>query len=493
MTATGPRCSFHDNAFAQFYCPGCGNYYCPNCITWKKNPHYMNDIDFMCPDCNIEIHPLGISHLVTPFWKQLPHFLTYPLKPATLGFIVLFGILAGLAHYFLTFNAFSTALCFLPIYMICLTVVLVYCNNVFQKTGKGDLNPPFMDVSIDGVPWPVLKQTMLFLILHSFGYGVIALTGPLTGSAVYEIAKFLIPAMFLLLLVNNSLVSAINPLLIFLLVKKIGRSYLLLYLIFSGLLYGVLAVVFLLNRIEFILPLVPILFYTLLWYLLVFVYHLLGYILLQYSEELGLSIDYVTFLRFADKAHIEQHLTADPLYNDAYLLVSQRKPDKALDLIRNETKDGFSDPDLALLYLKLLDIQGENDRLRWVAGPITDLLLASGRTKEAVTLFHKSLKDQPLVFPQAGTLYKLHQWFTRSKKQEEALRCAELIIDKYPDSTHAPELFLKCAGINITKLKNRKKATGLLSRFLKLYPDHQRSNDARKMLGWLKKTGAPTS
>jgi tetratricopeptide (TPR) repeat protein len=443
----------------------------------------------MCPDCNVEIHPLGISHLVTPFWKQLPHFLSYPLKSATLGFIVLIGIITGLAHYFLTFNAISTALSFLPVYLVCLIGVLIYCNNVFQKTRKGDLTPPFTDISMEGIPWPVLKQTTLFLILHLLGYSAITLMGPVVGLAAYEFAKFLTPAMFLLLLVNNSLISAINPLLIFLLIKKIARSYLLIYLIFSVLLHLVLASVFILGRFDFALPLVPILFYSLLWYFLVIIYHLFGYVLLQFNEELGVSIDYITFLRFVDKAHIDQRITIDPLYNDAYLLVSQRKPDKALELIRDECKDGFTNPDLAQLYLKLLDIQDENDRLRWVAGPITDLLLSKGHVKEAVNLFLRSLKDQPLVFPQADSLYKLNHLFVRNDKQDEAFQCSELLISKYPDSVHAPELHLKCAGISITRLKDRKKAAGLLNRFLKLYPDHPRSGEAHKMIAWLKKTG----
>ena len=488
MTATVPTCSFHHTTHAQFYCGNCDSYYCPNCITWKKNPHYLNEIEFMCPDCNVEIHPMGISHLVTPFWKRLPHFLAYPFKPVILGFILLFGIITGSAHYLLTSNAMSIGLCFLPIYLICLTIVLLYCNNVFQRTGNGDLNPPFMDVKLEGIPWPVLKQTALFLFLHSLGYAASRLEVPITGFAAYELVKFVIPAMFLLLLVNNSLISSFNPLLIFLLIKKIGSSYILLYLITSVLLLILSATGFILNRFDFALPLAPIVFYSFLWYQLTLLFHLLGYILLQYNEALGIPIDYVTFLRFSDKAGVEKRLCPNHLYHDAYLLVSQRKPDKALKLIREESEKGFSDPDLALLYLKLLDIQGENDRLRWVAGPIIDLLLSTGRTREAVRLFLQSLKDQPLVFPHAESLYTLHHWFMKNGTKDEALSCAELLIKKYPDSVHAPELHLKCAGISITQLNDRKKAAVLLSRFLKLYPDHKRSDEAKKMIDWIRKT-----
>ena len=222
MTAPDTMCSYHPTTHAQFYCKSCQSHYCPNCVHWKKNPHFLNTINFMCPSCNIEIQPLGISHLIKPFWLKIPDFLWYPLKPAPLGMLILFGIIAGLTYQTLTFNPFVTYLCFAPVYLLCLFIVMIYCNNVFQQTSRGDINPPFMDISLDGIPWHILKQVSLLLGLLVLGDTVNRQMGASYAIAACELAQIPLPAMFLLLLVNGSLISAVNPLYVALLIKKTG-------------------------------------------------------------------------------------------------------------------------------------------------------------------------------------------------------------------------------------------------------------------------------
>ena len=115
--------------------------------------------------------------------------------------------------------------------------------------------------------------------------------------------------MFLLLLVNDSLISAVNPLYVFLVIKKIGRRYLLLYCFTSLMLTIAIGTAYLVQVTELSSwSVAPILFYTLLNYYLIIVYHLLGYVMLQYHEELDVEIDYVTFLRCNHKEQIEQNI-----------------------------------------------------------------------------------------------------------------------------------------------------------------------------------------
>ena len=210
--------------------------------------------------------------------------------------------------------------------------------------------------------------------------------------------------------------------------------------------------------------------------------------MLQYNEELDVPVEYLTFLRFNNKELQEQNIKTDPLYHEAQLLVSQGKTEQALALIRTETEGKFDNPDLALLFMKILDLQEENDKLRWIGGPIIDLLISSGRQKDSIYVYRKCFRDTPVVFPKANALSSLYGWFLKGKRFKEAAHCAELLIEKYPDDHRAPNLHLASASLALTHFKDRKKAGTLIQRYLKQYPEHKRRTEAEKMAHWLNRT-----
>ena len=221
MAETADNCRYHPAIPARWYCFNCEMKMCSSCV----QPGYRDTK--LCPQCRQAVSSLGVSHMITPFWRRLPKFFTYALKPSVLGFMV-----------FMTVILFLTSL--VPFFGWLLQLVILlgfmkYAYVVLGETARGRFEAPPADwrISSEGMGMP-LKQYAIFLLT---GYIFYLLGGGILSILVLLVVFFALPATAMILATENSFFRAINPLIWGGTIVRIGLPYLVLYgflLLLSG-------------------------------------------------------------------------------------------------------------------------------------------------------------------------------------------------------------------------------------------------------------------
>ncbi|MGD9112113.1 MAG: hypothetical protein PVI77_07165 [Desulfobacterales bacterium] len=286
---------------------------------------------FICPQCKIEVQWLGAEHLIEPFWNRLPKFFSYPISIQTLI------VITALSLSSLIFT--GPGLFNLLIGYLIWGLLIKYSYEALKATAQGNLKPPRINAQTISEDFhQVFKQLVLFFLI---GF-VFAWLSPRLGifaSGVFLIVVVLsVPAMIILLVTTNSLMHALNPLIFTRLIIRIGWGYVLMFF-FLALLGGAPAYLS-----SFIGDFMPVGLHQFLFafaqnFYTVISYHLMGYVILQYHQQIGYQVGPEYF------EHDSQTDRAMPIDDDARtlkevkLLVQTGRLDKAISFIKEATKE----------------------------------------------------------------------------------------------------------------------------------------------------------
>ena len=216
-----------------------------------------------------------------PFWQRLPAALAYPARPPALW--VVFGL------------ATAGAVSYRPgpwggVLQVALFVLLLrYAYAAMVRSAAGRDDPPAISLRLFNSDLEMALKQFGVIILFAMLYGIgVRLLGDAGGVVVLAAANLATPATAMVIALENSFLRAINPLLLWTLVRRIGAAYLLLCVL--------LAALWLLAQLSFDLLSafqhhgLQLFFYDLcaMYYLLAMA-HLMGYALWQYRERLALD------------------------------------------------------------------------------------------------------------------------------------------------------------------------------------------------------------
>lgn len=443
----------------------------------------------MCPKCNIETEFLGVNSLVTPFWQNLPHFFTYPLSKDGLlvigGYGLGFGLLGLLDKAGLHFFAFALSMVFLLLFFS----LIGYCNFLFHHTMKGKLTPPGIDhPDYEFFTFDHIKQILIWLLLNAIGASFLLEVPVPFNLVLYETGKVILPAIFILLIVNNRLAFSLNPLRLAAFIQQLGlKNYLLLYLFTSFLLGASDTIQYLFYKLDIESSFIAsVIGHSAQAYYLIILYHMLGYVVLQFHHKLGWEVNYANFLHSNNKEILESNKNIDPILNDARFLLGESKPEEALDLIRTETKGEFTSPDLALIFVKLVNQLGYRKQLRHVGGNIIELLLSHNKTKEAVDIYEQCSTEIPGFKVSTASLHNLTTQYLKAGNYKNAMKSGIEFIQRVPNDEKAPQMCLTLADISSNKLSDDKMALQLIKHFGKQYKGHDLMSKAKEMYLQLK-------
>lgn len=438
----------------------------------------------------METEFLGVNSLVKPFWQNLPHFFTYPLSKD--GLIVIGG-------YGLAFAPFSSldkggivmvAFAFPLICLILFFSLIGYCNFLFHKTMNGKLVPPGLDdPNFEFFTFDHIKQVLVWVLLNSLGTFIIAKVPTPFNLVLYEVGKLLLPALFIMLIVNRSLSFSLNPLRLGAFIIQLGpKYYLLLYLFASLLLGGPDSMKYLFFKIGLHNTFIASLIVTSVQaYYLIILYHMLAYVVLQYHQKLGWEVDYTNFLKFNHQEVIDSNKDIDPLLNDARFLLGESKPEEALELIGRETKGVFRNPELALLFVKLLRQLGHGKQLKQVGDHIIELLFEKKQGNDGVKVYEQCLAEIPAFTVSPENLHSLADCYLKAKQHQKALKVGIEYIQRVPNNEKTPQMYLLLADLCTDKLSDSKLALQLITHFTKHYKGHVLMPMAKEKYTTLKK------
>ncbi|MBL0715391.1 MAG: B-box zinc finger protein, partial [Desulfosarcina sp.] len=282
------QCQYHPHHPAQWFCERCQIYLCRGCATERdRGGLHAGEKLHLCAKCNLPVEWLGISSVVDPFWRRLHRIFLYPfgLQPLIL--------MTGLALASVIFA--ELGLIGVIGAILIWGVRVKYSYEALKYSARGDLRPPPINSRTISEDFnQVFKQFAVFFFIALAFFLISAKLGGFFGIAFLIFVFFFLPAIFILLVTTNSVLHAVNPLLFVQLAIRIGWGYLLMYF-FLILLYiapGALnyyVVQYLPPALHAFLVSIGLTYYSIVFY------HLMGCVLLQYSDAIGYQVEFPDF------------------------------------------------------------------------------------------------------------------------------------------------------------------------------------------------------
>jgi hypothetical protein len=478
-------CSYHPTRAARFHCPRCEANFCPECIARRQTEVYGTKRDFFfCPKCNVHAEILSVGSFITPFWNRLPKFFAYPLRPRPLLLILLFASLGIFMHQ-------------VPFLGLIVGVVSIkYSYAVLRNTVRGDLRPPALSYEVLGQDIGVaFKQVAIYAIIG----GAVALVFGFMGVGIGLLSLFfgilLIPSMIIVLAISDSLINAVNPVAFVTVAYRIGWGYLLMYL-FLALLYG--APTALAEYFGSSLP--PVLRYFLLLaasqYYTIISYNLMGYVILQYHEEIGYEVSADEFL---DQAPVLQRESASSaqakpdataaILNQVSILMKEGRAEDAVVVMRDSMQGRTGDRVLAERYYNLLKITRHEEEMIRHGISYLDVLAAENDKAAACDVYRECLSRDPKFVPNADALFKIAGWCLEDRDSKNGWNGFVRFIKTNPQHALVPKAYFLLGKNAHEKLHDAARAEKAFTNLLQLFPDHDLAVHARSYLEKMGKIG----
>lgn len=469
------NCAYHPTRKAHWVCPKCQNGLCPSCVVSRDKAAHTLDKEkiHLCPDCNVTVQWVGASSLVEPFWTRLPYIFAYPAKPGPLAFN------AGLSLLAVIFGK-------LPFVNLLIGAVLIkYAFDILKKTAYGDLRPPSMDemAGLNSIG-PVIQQWILFFLLFLLG-AFIAGTAGIWGLLLYAIAiMFLLPAMIILQVTSESLTHALNPVVLVGMVSRIGGGYFVMWLFLALLLFAPGTLIYLVAKL--LPPIMLNLIVNVVQNYYTFVsYFLMGYVILQYHEQLNYQIDFEDFhdpSAEPDGGGAERDPQAN-IINQVETLTKEGKIDEAVDYIKEVAAAGGI-VSLVLLerFYKLLQLKKDIPAMIENGEQLISKLVQADQREEACNVYVECASQKaPFQLPPQDLL-KLSSWLLAAGKTKAAVNALNRMLKLHPDHNLAPKAYFQLAQIYNEKFNDAGKAKKIIATLIKKHPDHDFTDHARRYL-----------
>ena len=478
-------CDRHPTQPAWWHCPRCHKYLCPQCIARRTGGHFQEQTYYFCPKCNIEVNTQELSQVITPFWARLHKFFVYPV--ASVQSAVLILVLSLLSAFFSQPGLIS-----LVIQFVLWSMMVKYSFESLKSTAEGRFLPPPLSGKVLGEDYDiVLKQIALYLSLFLIFIFFVVKTG-LPGMVLFGIVcAIALPAMITILIINNDLGQALNPVMVVGLIFRIGWSYFLL-LFFLLLLssapaaLGYAIIRHLPESLQLFMITAAKNYYTLI------TYHMMGYVILQYHNRVGYPVELDTILASMYPAGLSasqnnestpQKTRHDDLLNEIGLLVQEGDLDKAIEQIEQQVNiEEIDDLELSDRYVGLLTMRKQKQKLLDYAPRHLEMLVKAGSKSKSIKLYIDCLRMEKTFAPKALILFKIASWLSTSQKHKEAIFALNTLIKTYPEDTLVPKAYYRAAQIFNEQLKNADQARKILNGLLRKFPDHEISAFAKNYL-----------
>ncbi len=455
------KCTLHRSRVAHFFCNECGSSLCEDCVSVRKTTGYSGtSTDYFCPACELPVRLEGLGNIMEPFWNRLGAIFLYPfqrtpvlltLSLATLGIVFSGSFLVSLAVWI---------------------VMMKYAYAALLHTAQGSLRAPALTWSlVNENVFQVFKQYVVFGILGISG-GFVFGVSVIGGFAFTALIIACLPAIIMILVATDSVFQAINPFLFLPIIKRIGWSYLLMYLFLVFLLFAPFAL-FSVLPVSLMHPMVAGFLYLFFSQIYVLIsYHLMGYVLLQYHEEIGYAVDYEFFLKNQGTKRKRREKTPEEELKTAIaLLVNAGKYREAIGRVRPAVLEDSPDPEVSEKFLHLLKLAGEQTKAENYAVRHFEILVKNDKKQGAASLFAE-IRQTAAGPASAESVFKVASWYQERHEYKHALSAYAYFTKHHKIHALAPEVYFESAKLLHEHAGNSPKARQILQGIIKTFPDH---------------------
>ena len=474
-------CKYHPTQPAHWNCGSCNNQFCNNCVI--ERPLTVTGLQtrkiHICPDCNLELEWVGASNLIDPFWTRLTKIFLYPFSSNPL----ILSLIISLSVCFLSWIPFVN--------LILYAILIKYAFSILTTTMHGNLNPPGIDALFTTEDFaPVIKQWIMYAAIGIVGVFFFVKTGIIGGIIYSLVISYSLPSMIMLLVTSEKLGHALNPVMFLGFAIKIGKGYLIMWLFLVLLLsapgaLGYYIIKYLPKFSQHFLITFGENMYTFI------TYHLMGYVILQYHENIGHEIDYENFQEHTNGPYSQkdqqtqteqqnagsgaafQKDEQSEITGQAELLTREGKLDEAIAYIKEATSEqGITSIVLMERYYNLLKLKKQTQDMVSLGKDFFHKLIKANEKEKACRIFIDCATADKLFKPTSQDLVKIGSWLKQANKTEASINAYSRLIKFYPDNRLVPKTYFILAQIYNEKMENKPQAKKIINILLKKYPGH---------------------
>ncbi|TDT38536.1 hypothetical protein DES49_2513 [Halospina denitrificans] len=400
---------------------------------------------------------------VPPIWERLPQVFGYPFKSACLTALSLYAVLYAIGILIPVIGLLFGLAAWIGLYK--------FAYDVLDATARGWDSPPEIQRGTSSL---VLFKTIGLFMVLIFGLVMIA---SVTGSMLLLIAGvvFIVlatPAAIITLAITGSLINALNPATWVDIMRTVGLPYfiasLLLFMlgisrgVAESLLTGAVGAGFIGHIGLFLVG----------GYFLIASFHLMGYLVFQHHDALGVQQEVDASTRAAAND------SRSPTLQQAEALVRDGNVDEAIALLYRELRTG-GQPEEHDRYRKLLELQGRNeDLLAHGREYIPVLLYGVEQPKKALGVAEHCLKIDPRFEPSDPRQVRdLARIADRYDWHELVMRLTNGFAKRHPSHPDVVENYYLGARALFYGRGDETKALGVLRQLQKRFPEHPLKDD----------------
>jgi len=451
-------CKYHPKIPARWECHPCEISFCSDCVTIDSVKNNAN-----CPLCKKPANQINASNFIVPFWNRIPKFFLYPANLSSLIFIIVITVLSSVIPI-------QLGILGLIIHLSLFLIFIKYNMAVLLHTSEGDLEPPSASIATLTADFiQPIKLILLFFIMFLSIY----IVQKILGNAVaifWSIFLFAgLPASIMLLAIDNALHRAINPLMIFNVMRTIGLPYIVLYifllLVLGG--SGALREYFLNTDSFFLTALNQVLGY----YFIVILFNMMGYLVFQYHDELGYSVSLHvdTDLESHQK---KTNITTSPILNETDVLIKEGRLDDAAIAIEASIHQDPNNLKLHARYHELLKRTKNKEKLGLHGEKYMNILLVNNQTGKAANVYRVCLKANPKLAPtDPDKINKMAHTLHDLRAFKEAVILINGFHKRFPKHPDIPKNYLFAAKILSGELQQPKHALQIIQFLKSKYKD----------------------
>ena len=459
-------CQYHPGQKAHWFCERCQIHLCQGCaIERDRGGLHAGEKIHLCAKCNLPVAWLGVGSLVEPFWRRLHHIFLYPF-----GFYPLILMMA---------LALANIVCMHLGLLGLLGAILVwgvrvkYSYEALKYSARGDLRPPPINAQTIYSDFnQVFKQFAVFVFIGLAFFFIGAKLGAVFGILFLIFILAFLPAIIILLVTTNRVASALNPLLFVPLAIRIGWGYVLMYF-FLILLY-IAPGTFNYYILQYMPPALHAFLVSvgLTYYSVVF-YHLMGYVLLQYSDAIGYEVSFADFHEHRASGPAAPQRPVDQLMAQIDPMVKEGRLEEAVQTVREAINAGrVNGEEMRAHHYKLLKAAGRTPEMITEGQMLLEQYVKTAQKAEACQVYldcTTAAGDLPVA---PALLMKLASWLNESGKHPEAVGAYNRLIKADPTSPLVPKAYFQAAQVLHRGLRQTPKARKIIQALIKKYPGH---------------------
>jgi hypothetical protein len=420
-----------------------------------------------------------------PFWQYLPQVFKYPAHGDALVKIVCYAVGATIALIVLPLGPIWVFLVWLAF--------LAYCFGILERTARGHLVAAqvYVDERTDKDRRPI-KQVVIFIVLFLVAGVVAGAMGPVAGQVALCLVSLAIPASIMVLALEERLSSALNPLRILSMIAGIGLPYFALWvflflLLQSAQFLGAALDVFLPKWLSHMLADMVSMYFT------VAMYYLMGYVIYQNHDALGVDVQVDTAMAHQNlqKAGSGGKVEPELLGPDTRGLIADGKLDEAATRIENRLRREFDNNKLHDQYLKLLLLQGQPKAISKEVNEYVPKLMREKKAARAVEVYEAGRKAVPdLLIVDSTLVLPLATQASELRRDTTAFELLKGFDKRFPESADIPGVYMLAARILLEKMHDYAMAQKIFQHLVKKFPQHPLVPEATRLAELAGKMGA---